>query len=240
MENRVVITGIGTVTSLGETIKEFWNNIINGKSGVKEITKFDTSEYSSKIGAEISDFDPGTYINKKDAKRMALFTKFAIVAAEKALEDSQIQINESNEDQVGVLIGSGIGGIEILEKQIRRLQEKGPRRVSPFFIPMMISNIAAGQVSIFSGAKGPNSNTVTACASGTSAIGEAMEIIKRGDAEAMITGGSEGSITPSALAGFSNMRALSTRNDNPKKASRPFEKNRDGFVIGEGSGMVIL
>ncbi len=240
MPKRVVITGMGQVTSLGKTKDEFWNNIIDGKSGVKKITRFDTSDYPVKIGAEISDFDPGDFINRKEARRMARFTQFAIVAAQKALHDSNLEINKDNSTKVGVLIGSGIGGIEVLEKEISKLNKKGPRRVSPFFVPMMISNMASGQVSIFTGASGPNSNTVTACASGTNAIGEAYELIKRGDAEAMITGGAEGSITPSAVAGFSNMKALSTFNDNPKEASRPFDKQRDGFVIGEGSGVIIL
>ncbi len=238
--NRVVITGMGVITTLGDVIEDFWTNIINGQSGIKNISRFDISDFSTKIGAEIKDYDFSDYIDKKDSKRMALFTRYALVAAQKAVANSNLNINDSNNEQIGVLIGSGIGGIEVLEEQITRLQNKGPRRVSPFFIPMMISNIAAGQVAIYTGAKGPNSNSVTACASGTTAIGEAAEIIKRGDATAMIAGGAEASISPSAIAGFSNMKALSSRNDEPTKASRPFDKTRDGFVIGEGSGMVIL
>ena len=240
MGRRVVITGLGTVTSLGLEIEEFWNNIINGKSGVSKITKFDVSEYPSQIGAEIKNFDPEEYLEVKDARRIGLFTQYAISASYKALADSQLEINEQNSARVGVLIGSGIGGIEVLEEQIERLVTKGPRRVSPFFIPMMISNMASGQVSIYTGAKGPNSNVVTACASGTSAIGEAMEMIKRGDADAMIAGGTEAAIARSAVAGFANMKALTSRNDQPTKASRPFDAERDGFIIGEGSGVVIL
>ncbi|MFI5358851.1 MAG: beta-ketoacyl-ACP synthase II [Halanaerobiales bacterium] len=240
MGRRVVITGLGVVSSLGNTVEEFWNNIINGRSGISRISKFDVSEYPSQIASEIRDFNPDEFISPKDAKRLALFTQYAIFAAKKALEDAGLEINEENADKVGVLIGSGIGGIEVLEEQIEKLITKGPKRVSPFFIPMMISNMASGNVSIYTGAKGPNSNAVTACASGTTAIGEAMEMIKRGDADIMIAGGTEASITPSALAGFGNMKALSTRNDEPEKASRPFDAERDGFVIGEGGGILIL
>lgn len=240
MGRRVVITGLGVVSSLGNTVEEFWNNIINGRSGISRISKFDVSEYPSQIASEIRDFNPDEFISPKDAKRLALFTQYAIFAAKKALKDAGLEINEENADKVGVLIGSGIGGIEVLEEQIEKLITKGPKRVSPFFIPMMISNMASGNVSIYTGAKGPNSNAVTACASGTTAIGEAMEMIKRGDADIMIAGGTEASITPSALAGFGNMKALSTRNDEPEKASRPFDAERDGFVIGEGGGILIL
>ncbi len=240
MDNRVVITGLGAMTTLGDEIEKFWNNIIIGKSGIGKITRFDTDDFPVEIGAQIKDYDYGDYIDKKDARRMAIFTKYALVAAQKALKHSQFKIDENNQNNVGVIVGSGIGGIEVLENQIERLHNRGPRRVSPFFIPMMISNIASGQVAIYTKAKGPNNNTVTACASGTTAIGEAAEIIKRGDAQVMIAGGAEASITPSAVAGFGNMKALSTRNDEPELASRPFDKDRDGFVIGEGSGMVIL
>ncbi len=240
MSNRVVITGLGVVSSLGMEAEEFWSNLIDGKSGISRIEKFDPEEYPSQIGAEIKDFDPGNYIDRKDAKRMAVFTQYAVYAALKALENADLEITEDIANESGVLIGSGIGGIEVFENQIERLVKRGPRRISPFFIPMMISNMAAGQVAIYTNAKGPNSNAVTACASGTHSIGEASEIIKRGDAKVMIAGGAEASITPSAVAGFSNMKALSNRNDEPQKASRPFDKNRDGFVIGEGSGVVIL
>jgi len=240
MGRRVVITGLGVVTSLGDTVEEFWNNIINGKSGISRISKFDVSEYPSQIASEIGDFNPDEYISPKDARRLALFTQYAIFGAQRALKDAGLEINENNAEQVGVLIGSGIGGIEVLEEQIEKLLSKGPKRVSPFFIPMMISNMASGNVSIYTGAKGPNSNAVTACASGTTAIGEAMEMIKRGDADIMIAGGTEASITPSALAGFGNMKALSSRNAEPERASRPFDADRDGFVIGEGAGILIL
>ncbi|MFW5999208.1 MAG: beta-ketoacyl-ACP synthase II [Halanaerobiaceae bacterium] len=240
MTKRTVITGLGIISSLGLEIDEFWDNITAGLSGISKITRFDTDGYRSKIGAEIKDFDSSAYFDRKIAKRMALFTEYGATAALKAVEDAGLEITENNEEQAGVLIGSGIGGIEVLENQIERLHTRGPRRVSPFFVPMMISNMASGQVSILTGAKGPNTNTVTACASGTSAIGEASEIIRRGDAEIMIAGGAEAAISPSAVAGFSSMKALSTRNDKPEEASRPFDKGRDGFVIGEGSGVVIL
>ncbi len=240
MSNRVVITGLGIITSLGQKIDVFWNNLINGKSGINKINKFDVSDYASQIGSEITDFDSSDYIDKKEAKRMGKFTEYAVYAALKAINFSGLEINEQNNDRVGVLIGSGIGGLDVMEKQIERLLNKGPRRVSPYFIPMMISNMASGQIAIHTGAKGPNSNAVTACASGTTAIGEASEIIRRGDADIMIAGGTEGAITPSALAGFSSMKALSTRNNEPEKASRPFDKERDGFIIGEGCGIVIL
>lgn len=240
MDKRVVITGLGQVTNLGDSLEEFWTNIINGRSGISRISKFDTTDFASKIAAEINEFDSSKYLDRKDAKRMGRFTEFAVVAAEKALDNAELEITEDIAEKSGVIIGSGIGGIEVMENQVDRLINRGPKRVSPFFIPMMISNMAAGQVAIHIGAKGPNSNTVTACASGTTAIGEAFEIIKRGDAEVMVAGGTEGAVSRSAVAGFSSMKALSTQNDKPKKASRPFDKNRDGFVIGEGSGMVVL
>ncbi|MFW6381513.1 MAG: beta-ketoacyl-ACP synthase II [Bacillota bacterium] len=240
MNNRVVITGLGQITSLGFNLREFWTNILNGKSGISRIAKFDTEEFASKIGAEITGFDSSEYIDKKATKRMGLFTEYVVVAAIKALDDASLEIDEEIATKVGVVIGSGIGGIEVMENQVQKLIEKGPRRVSPFFIPMMISNMAPGQVSIYTGAKGPNSNAVTACASGTTAIGEAFEIIKRGDALAMIAGGTEAAISPSAVAGFSSMKALSTMNDHPEQASRPFDRERDGFVIGEGSGIIIM
>ncbi len=240
MSKRVVITGLGVLTSLGMEIEEFWNNIISGKSGIKKIEKFDTAEYPSKIGAEISDYQAEKYIDNKEAKRLALFTQYAVITARAAIKDAGLVIDDQVADQVGVAVGSGIGGIEVLEDQIGKLIKKGPKRVSPFFIPMMISNMASGQVAIDTGARGPNINTVTACASGNSAIGEAMEIIKRGDARVMIAGGTEASITPVAVAGFSSMKALTTSNEQPERASRPFDAERDGFVIGEGCGIVII
>ncbi|MFP4021754.1 MAG: beta-ketoacyl-ACP synthase II [Halanaerobium sp.] len=240
MSKRVVITGAGVVHSLGTELEEFWENIKAGKSGISKIENFDASDFPSQIGAELKDFDPGEYIERKEAKRLALYSQYAIVAAMKALENAELEITDEIADRAGVIVGSGIGGIEVFEEQVAKLNSRGPRRVSPFFIPMMISNMAAGNVAIYSGAKGPNLNTVTACASATTAIGEAFETIKRGAADIMIAGGTEASITPSAVAGFGNMKALSTRNDEPEKASRPFDKDRDGFVIGEGSGIVIL
>ncbi len=241
MSNRVVVTGLGVLTSLGDSAAEFWNNIISGKSGITKIEKIDNiEEYPSRIGGEIKEFDPSCFIDRKERRRMAIFTQYAVYTALKALEDSGLEITPELAEKTGVIVGSGIGGVEVLEEQICRLYDRGPGRVSPFFIPMMISNMAAGQVSIYLGAKGPNSNPVTACASGTHAIGDASEIIRRGDARVMVAGGTEASICPSALAGFSSMKALSTRNDEPEKASRPFDKERDGFVIAEGSGIVIL
>lgn len=240
MNKRVVITGAGVVHSLGKELDEFWENIKAGKSGISKIENFDAEDYPSQIAAEIKDFDPEGYIERKEAKRMALYSQYAIVSALKALENADLEITDDIADRTGVIVGSGIGGIEVFEKQVKRLHERGPRRVSPFFIPMMISNMAAGNVAIYTNAKGPNMNTVTACASSTTAVGEAFETIKRGAADIMIAGGTEASITPSAVAGFGNMKALSTRNDEPEKASRPFDKDRDGFVIGEGSGILIL
>jgi 3-oxoacyl-[acyl-carrier-protein] synthase II len=240
MEKRVVITGAGVVHALGNELDEFWGNIVSGKSGISKIEGFDVEEFPSQIAAEIKDFDPGDYIDRKEAKRMALYTQYAIVSSLKALENAELELTDEIADRAGVIVGSGIGGIEVFEEQVKKLHKRGPRRVSPFFIPMMISNMAAGNVAIYANAKGPNLNTVTACASGTSAIGEAFETIKRGAADIMIAGGTEAAISPSALAGFGNMKALSTRNDDPQSASRPFDKDRDGFVMGEGAGVVIL
>lgn len=240
MEKRVVITGAGVVHALGNELDEFWGNIVSGKSGISKIEGFDAEEFPSQIAAEIKDFDPGDFIDRKEAKRMALYTQYAIVSSLKALENADLELTDEIADRAGVIVGSGIGGIEVFEEQVEKLHKRGPRRVSPFFIPMMISNMAAGNVAIYANAKGPNLNTVTACASGTSAIGEAFETIKRGAADIMIAGGTEAAITPSALAGFGNMKALSTRNDDPQSASRPFDKDRDGFVMGEGAGIVIL
>ncbi len=240
MSRRVVITGIGAITSLGLDIKSFWSGVINGKSGISLIESFDTSDYDTKIGAEVKNFHPTDYMEKKEARRMDRFVQFAVAASKKAMEDCKLEINEENADRVGVLIGSGIGGIATFEEQAQNLIEKGPRRVSPFFIPMIIPDMASGQVSIFTGARGPNLTTVTACASGTHALGEAYRLIKNNDADVMITGGSEATITRLALAGFSSVGALSKRNDQPEKASCPFDTERDGFVMGEGAGILIL
>ncbi|MFW6294773.1 MAG: beta-ketoacyl-ACP synthase II, partial [Halanaerobium sp.] len=240
MEKRVVITGAGVVHALGNELDEFWGNIVSGKSGISKIEGFDVEEFPSQIAAEIKDFDPGDYIDRKEAKRMAFYTQYAIVSSLKALENAGLELTDETADRAGVIVGSGIGGIEVFEEQVEKLHKRGPRRISPFFIPMMISNMAAGNVAIYANAKGPNLNTVTACASGTTAIGEAFETIKRGAADIMIAGGTEAAITPSALAGFGNMKALSTRNDDPQAASRPFDKDRDGFIMGEGAGVIIL
>ncbi|MCE5329281.1 beta-ketoacyl-ACP synthase II [bacterium] len=237
---RVVVTGIGTVNSIGLSITEFWNNLLAGKSGISRIKSFDTEKINSKIAGQVKNFEPQNYMNVKDAKRMDRFSQFAVAASLMALEDSKLKIDESNCNDTGVFIGSGVGGLATIEEQNQRLLEKGADRVSPFLVPMMICNMASAQVSIFTGAKGPVSTTTTACAAGSNAIGDAFEIIKRGAANVMIAGGSEAAITPLGMAGFSSMHAMSTRNDEPEKASRPFEKDRDGFVMGEGSGILIL
>ncbi len=237
---RVVITGIGIISPIGIGIEEFWGAIKEGKNGVDYITKFDTEGYSTKIAAEVKDFKPEDYMDKKEAKRMDRFTQFAVAASKLAVEDAQLKLDSINKERFGVIIGSGVGGLATLEEQHEKLLKKGPKRISPFFIPMMISNMAAGQIAILLGAKGPNETVVSACASSTNAIGDSFKIIQRGDADIIITGGAEAAITPLALAGFSSMKALSTNNDNPKLASRPFDKNRDGFVMGEGSAILIL
>lgn len=240
LQRRVVITGLGAVTPLGLNIEEFWANVIAGKSGVGLITRFDTTDFNVKIAAEVKGFDPENYLDKKEARRTDRFVQFALAAAKMAVDDASLTIDESNCEDVGVYIGSGVGGISTVEEQARTLFEKGPSRVSPFMVPMMISDMAAGQVSIMLGAKGPNEATVTACASSAHAIGNAFNAIRYGRAEVMITGGSEAAITPLSIAGFQSARALSTRNDEPEKASRPFDLNRDGFVMGEGAGILIL
>ncbi|HPZ74057.1 MAG TPA: beta-ketoacyl-ACP synthase II [Bacillota bacterium] len=240
LQRRVVITGLGAVTPLGLNVEEFWANVIAGKSGVGLITRFDTTDFNVKIAAEVKGFDPENYLDKKEARRTDRFVQFALAAAKMAVDDASLTIDESNCEDVGVYIGSGVGGISTVEEQARTLFEKGPSRVSPFMVPMMISDMAAGQVSIMLGAKGPNEATVTACASSAHAIGNAFNAIRYGRAEVMITGGSEAAITPLSIAGFQSARALSTRNDEPEKASRPFDLNRDGFVMGEGAGILIL
>jgi 3-oxoacyl-[acyl-carrier-protein] synthase II len=225
---------------LGNSLKEFWSGLCNGKSGINLITKFDSTGYDCRIAAEVKDFDPLDFIPKKDIKKMDTFIQYAMAASMLAVEDSRLSITEADRDRIGVLIGSGIGGMQAIEKYHSILLEKGPKRISPFFIPMSIVNLASGNISIHFGIKGPNTSVVTACATGTHAIGDAFRIIQRGDAEAMIAGGTESVITPLAVAGFCAMNALSTRNDDPERASRPFEINRDGFVMGEGAGIVII
>lgn len=240
LNKRVVITGMGVLTPIGNCVETFWNNCKSGKSGAGVITKFDASNLSVQISNEMKDFNPKSHFRPKEIKHMDSFVQYAVVAAKEALANSRLQIEEIDGDRTGVIIGSGIGGIGTFEKQTRVLIGKGPRRVSPFFIPMMIADLAAGEVAIRFQAKGPNFCTVSACASGGHAIGEAFKTLQRGDADVMITGGTEAPITPLAVAGFTNMRALSRRNDDPSSASRPFDKNRDGFVIGEGAGILIL
>ena len=239
-ERRVVITGMGALTPIGNTVEEYWASLAAGKGGVGPITRFDASEHTCKIAAELKGFDVGRYIDPKEARRMDPFVHYAIAAAKMAVEDSGLEITPKNASRVGVLVGSGIGGVHTWEAQHKVLLEKGPARVSPFFVPMLIANMGAGQISIIFGAKGPNSTVVTACTTGTNAIGDAFEIIKRGDADAMIAGGAEAAICPLSCAGFCNAQAFSTRNDEPEKASRPFDAKRDGFVIGEGAGILIL
>jgi 3-oxoacyl-[acyl-carrier-protein] synthase II len=237
---RVVITGLGPVTPIGIGKEEYWNSLIAGKSGVDYITRFDTEKFPTKIAAEIRDFTPEDYIDKRELRRMDRFTQYALVATSLALSDGEISLEKEDKERIGVVLGSGIGGMETLEAEHSKLLEKGPKRVSPVFIPMMISNMASGQISIYYGLKGPSMVVTTACASGTHAIGEAYRMIQRGICDLVITGGSEAAITPIALAGFSSMKALSTRNNEPSKASRPFDKDRDGFVMGEGAGILIL
>ncbi|ABR48904.1 Beta-ketoacyl synthase-like protein [Alkaliphilus metalliredigens QYMF] len=240
MNRRVVVTGLGCITPVGVGKEQFWSSLINGVSGVSEITRFDASELPTKIAAVVKDFDGEDYIDKKELRKMDRFTQFAVAASQLAIEDSGCNLEEIVQERFGVVLGSGIGGIETLEAQKEKMLEKGAKRVSPFFIPMMISNMGSGYISMILGAKGPNTTVVTACASATNAIGEAFKIIQRGDADMMMTGGAEASITPLAMAGFCSMKAMSTRNEEPEKASRPFDKDRDGFVMGEGSGMLLL
>ena len=240
MEKRVVVTGMGVIAPNGIGIDTYWDSLVNGVSGISYIESFDTEEFDVKIAGEVKDFDESKYFDRKQAKRLDRFAQFAVAGSLMAVEDAKLEINDDNADEIGVLVGSGIGGMKTFQDQAKRLAKRGPRRISPFFIPMMISNMASGQISIYTGAKGPNSNAVTACASATTAIGDAAEIIKRGDAKIMIAGGSEAAITELSIAGFSNMKALSTRNDEPTKASRPFDSERDGFVMGEGAGILIL
>ena len=242
MDNkRVVITGLGAVTPLGNSVQEFWDGMLAGKSGAEMITRFDAGQYATKFACEVKNLTPPeNVISPKESKRLDLFTQFAIVAAEEAIRDSGLEIDKINRDRVGVIFGSGIGGIQSFEEEHTKYMEGGPRRVSPFFIPQMIIDIAAGHISIKYGFKGPNYASVSACATASHNIGNAFKTIQRGDADLMVTGGSEAAICPMGVAGFNSMKAISTRNDDPKHASRPFDKNRDGFVMGEGAGIVIL
>jgi 3-oxoacyl-[acyl-carrier-protein] synthase II len=240
LSRRVVVTGLGLVTPLGIGVDETWTALCKGQSGISEITRFDASAFDTKIAGEVKNFHPKDFLSKKEAKRTQLFIAYAVATSRMALEDSGLTIDKTNENRVGVLTGCGLGGLQLLEKTTVVLQKKGPQRVTPFYIPMIIGNMAPGMISIYLGAKGPNSSIATACASGTHAVGDAFKIIKRGAADAMITGGVESVITPTCIAGFNAMKALSTRNDDPERASRPFDRDRDGFVIGEGCGILVL
>jgi 3-oxoacyl-[acyl-carrier-protein] synthase II len=240
LERRVVVTGLGMIAPTGNPVETAWRNICEGRSGIGRITRFDPSELQTQIAGEVKDFNPEDYINKKDLKKMDLFIHYAIGAADMAVKDAGLEINEGNGHRVGVIVGTGLGGLPSLEKYHKVLLERGPARISPFFIPMLIANLASGQIAIRFGAKGPNTCIVTACATGAHSIGDAMRAIKYGDADAIITGGTEANLTPLCVAGFNVMKALSVRNDEPEKASRPFDRDRDGFVVAEGAGIVVL
>ena len=239
-KKRVVITGLGAITPIGNNLTEYWDGLLQGRNGVGSVTLFDASKHACQIAAEVKDFDPHEYLDRKDAKRMDRFAQFGVCASKQAIADADFTIDELNADRVGVLIGTGVGGLKVMEDQNENLLTKGPRKVSPFTIPMMISNMAAGLTAIHTGAKGPNSCTVTACAAGSHAIGDAFRLIQGGYADAMICGGAEAAVTPLSFAGFCSAKALSTRNDDPTHASRPFDRDRDGFVMGEGSGILFL
>lgn len=238
---RVVVTGIGIITALGTGIEKTWAGLLEGKTGIDTIKSFDASEISSQVAGEVRDFEPTDFgIEKKEIKKLARYTQFALAASKMALEDSGLVIDEKNAERVGVIVSSGIGGMDVLEAQHKILLEKGPKKVSPFTVPAMIENMGSGNVSIYFGAKGPNKTVVTACAAGTHSVGDAYELIKWGKADAMIAGGTEACITEFTISSFASMKALSTRNDDPQKSSRPFMGDRDGFVMGEGSGVLIL
>ncbi len=239
-KRRVVVTGMGVLAPNGNTVPQYWDALRTGKSGIANITHFDTSDYKVKIAGEVTGFQQDDFFERKESRKFDRFTIYALVAAEEAIINAGLSVDSINPNRIGVIIGSGIGGIESFEEQHQILLEKGPRRVSPFFIPKMITNIAAGHIAIKWGFKGPSHVVVSACASGTDALGMALRTIQYGDADIMISGGSEASVCPMAVAGFANMKALSTRNDEPTKASRPFDLNRDGFVIAEGAGILIL
>ena len=240
MARRVVVTGMGLICAVGQTSTEVWQNLVAGKSGVSKITRFDSTQFACQIAAEVKDFDPLKFIEKKEVKKMGRFIHFAMAAADEAMKTSELKITPENATRVGVHIGSGVGGFDVIEREHAELLKGGPRKISPFFIPAAIVNLAAGHVSIRYGAKGPNEATATACTTSAHAIGDAYKIIQRCDADVMIAGGSEAAITPMGVGGFAAMRALSTRNDDPETASRPWDRDRDGFVIGEGAGILVL
>ncbi len=237
---RVVVTGLGAITPIGNTVDEYWQGLMSGRNGIGPITLFDPSRHACRIAGEVRGFDPSDYIERKEAKRMDRFAQFAVSASLQAVQDAQLAIDDLNAEQVGVIIGTGIGGLKVLEDQQEIYLNRGPDRCSPFMIPMMIANMAAGLTAIQTGAKGPNSCAVTACAAGSNAVGDAFRLIQRGFAKAMICGGTEAAVTPLGLAGFAAARALSKRNDQPDKACRPFDRDRDGFVMGEGAGILLL
>jgi 3-oxoacyl-[acyl-carrier-protein] synthase II len=239
-KRRVVVTGVGMVTPLGVGVEESWQGLLAGKSGIRKITRFDASQFATQIAGEVDGFNPEDYIEIKEIKKMDRFIHLAVAAAQFAIDDSGLKITDSNTERTGVIVGSGIGGLPAIEHYHSIVLDKGPRKISPFFIPMLIINLAAGQISIKFKAKGPNSAVATACATGSHAIGDAFRIIQRGEADAMIAGGTESVITPLGIGGFNAMKALSTRNHEPEKASRPFDIDRDGFIIGEGAGIVII
>lgn len=240
MVPRVVVTGMGVVSPVGIGLSSFWSNLVAGKSGIGPITRFDTEGFTTKIAAEVKDFVPEDYMDKRDARRMDRFSQYAMAAAKMALEDAGIDVDSVDKDRVGIILGSGIGGLETLEEQHKVLMSRGPGRISPFFITMMISNMGAAQIAITYGFRGCNLITTSACASSNNAIGNAFRILQRGDADIMLCGGTEAPITPMSTAGFCSMKAMSTRNDEPEKACRPFDSGRDGFVMGEGAGLLIL
>lgn len=237
---RVVVTGLGAITPIGNTLAEYWEGLLSGRNGIGPITLFDPSRHDCRIAGEVKGFDPHLYMERKEAKRMDRFAQFGVSASKQALADAQFVINDLNAEQVGVIIGTGIGGLKVLEDQQEIYLTRGPDRCSPFMIPMMIANMAAGLTAIHTGAKGPNNCTVTACAAGSNAIGDAFRLVQRGYAQAMICGGTEAAVTPLSLAGFAACKALSCRNDDPTQACRPFDRDRDGFVMGEGAGLLIL
>ena len=240
MARRVVVTGVGLICGVGHTAEEIWKNLLAGQSGIARITQFDSSQFACQIAAEVKNFDPLQFIDKKEIKKMGRFIHLAIAAADEAVKSSGLQVTPENATRVGVHIGSGIGGFDVIEREHKNLLNGGPRKISPFFIPAAIVNLAAGHVSIRFGAKGPNEATCTACTSSAHSIGDAYKIITRGDADVMIAGGTEAAVTPMSVGGFAAMRALSTRNDAPEKSSRPWDAARDGFVIGEGAGILVL
>ncbi len=237
---RIVVTGLGLITPVGIGVEKSWNSLLQGKSGIRRITRFDASAFPTQIAGEVDGFNPEDYIESKEIKKMDRFIHFGVAASTMAMNDSGLKINEQNAGRVGVYVGAGMGGLPAIEHYHKVLLEKGPRRITPFFIPMLIINLAAGQISIRLGAKGPNSAPATACATGSHAIGDAFKVIERGDADAMIAGGTESVITQMGIGGFNAMKALSTRNDEPEKASRPFDRDRDGFIMGEGAGILLI